>query len=759
MQLRNKVLLFILLAWALLFFVLAVGVKHVLISEYLHLEEQLSEEAVLQLHGAINQELNSVNATARDWGIWDETYQFAQDKNPGFLQHSISIQGMIVTDVDMMLIISPTGEPIFFRMMDGNNRVQVSFPDDLAAALKKGGSLRSLIEKPQLDTAAQGLMLINGEIVFIGAHSIVTSESKGPARGMIFVGKRLTNALWQKFQKTTELNARFYLIPEINRNPALNEAFNSLSTRLDNSLLERISKDKLVIFSDLKDFNGKPIALIQVDLTRDVYQAGMNSILHFIILFLMLGVLLAALLFYLLNILILKRLETMNNRVMAVGETKDFVGSISVRGADEVSDLGYEINLMINTIGKYNAENKNLLADVRLKLKQTTLLTRKLTAAEALLSNVINSMPSLLITFNKQKKIIQLNREAESALHTQSDFMKGNSLYELLPELSAFNHKIDEVLYKGTVQTVNKIVHADKGESVYFNLLAFPLPESENAVVRLDNVTNWVKLQEKMQQNDKLASIGVLTAGVSHEINGPIHFFLDSMPPLKKNLDKLTSVIKKYTEMCPEDLTANLDALDAEFKIMNIEKLMVHINQSLDDIQQNASGIAGIVKILQVFARLDEGNRKDTDIHDGIDSTLVLLTHSYKDRITVVKEYGDIPHIETYPGRLNQVIMNLITNALHAMPEKGELIIKTSQSSPDQVRISVKDSGTGINSEHLGRIFEPFFTTRDSAEYIGLGLSITKAIVEDLGGTITVKSQVSHGSEFIVTLPVHSGGV
>jgi signal transduction histidine kinase len=144
---------------------------------------------------------------------------------------------------------------------------------------------------------------------------------------------------------------------------------------------------------------------------------------------------------------------------------------------------------------------------------------------------------------------------------------------------------------------------------------------------------------------------------------------------------------------------------------------------------------------------------KIADIHEGLDSTLILLRNKYKERIEIEKQYGDIPEIECYPGQLNQVFMNILSNAIDAIDDKGTITISTSKSN-GTIRVSIKDSGRGIPENIQSKIFEPFFTTKEVGQGTGLGLSICHSIIEKHHGSIEVKSKVGNGSEFVIGLPV-----
>jgi len=182
-------------------------------------------------------------------------------------------------------------------------------------------------------------------------------------------------------------------------------------------------------------------------------------------------------------------------------------------------------------------------------------------------------------------------------------------------------------------------------------------------------------------------------------------------------------------------------------------KVFDSLGRLIESSAGGADRIKRIVQGLRTFSRLDESERKTVDIHEGLDTTLALLEHDLKEGIQVHKEYGDLPHIDCFAGELNQVFMNLITNAIDATGGKGEISIQTARVD-DNVRIRIIDNGRGIDPDDLKQIFDPFFTTKDVGEGTGLGLSISYGIVQDHKGQILVDSKVGEGTTFTVMLPV-----
>jgi signal transduction histidine kinase len=181
--------------------------------------------------------------------------------------------------------------------------------------------------------------------------------------------------------------------------------------------------------------------------------------------------------------------------------------------------------------------------------------------------------------------------------------------------------------------------------------------------------------------------------------------------------------------------------------------LLAEVERAAEIIQDGHERIAAIVHDLKTFAKRDVQGIKLSDLHQGLDATLSLLRHELGDRVKVIREFGDIGLVEADSAQINQVFLNLIHNAMQAIPESGSIIIKTWKDG-ERVFISVKDTGAGIDPEHLPRIFEPFFTTKPVGQGTGLGLSVSHRIISEHGGQMTVKSVVGRGTEFVIELPV-----
>jgi hypothetical protein len=265
----------------------------------------------------------------------------------------------------------------------------------------------------------------------------------------------------------------------------------------------------------------------------------------------------------------------------------------------------------------------------------------------------------------------------------------------------------------------------------------------------------------QLVESEKMASLGQLTAGIAHEINNPINFVTSNVKPLKRDVQMMIDMLGQIEEISlqdgsVEDKKQKIDDLKQEY---DFDYLKTEIDYLINGINEGSSRTAEIVKGLRIFSRLDEDDLKKADINEGLDSTLVIVNNQLDNRIEVIKQFGELPMVECYPGKLNQVFMNMISNALHAIKsrykeEKGGALTLATSANDTHVLISIRDNGTGMDENTKKKLFEPFFTTKDVGEGTGLGLSIAYNTIVKHNGTITVNSELGAGTEFIIEIPI-----
>ena len=267
--------------------------------------------------------------------------------------------------------------------------------------------------------------------------------------------------------------------------------------------------------------------------------------------------------------------------------------------------------------------------------------------------------------------------------------------------------------------------------------------------------------QQQLVESEKLASIGQMTAGIAHEINNPINFVQSNVGPLKRDIDEILELLSQLAEIDEnKDLLEQVNHLKSQYVKLDVEYLKKEIQQLLNGIEDGSKRTAEIVKGLRVFSRMDRSELISADINECLNSTLVVMKNMTKAEVTLNVELGEnIPKTYCYPGKLSQVFMNLVTNAVQAtrLPNRqpiDRIINVRSYFNDNKICVEIQDNGKGIPTEIQDKIFEPFFTTKDVGEGTGLGLGIAAGIIGEHNGHLSFTSSATDGTTFLITLPV-----
>lgn len=383
-------------------------------------------------------------------------------------------------------------------------------------------------------------------------------------------------------------------------------------------------------------------------------------------------------------------------------------------------------------------------------------------------------------------KTIVLNDASDESIFKSDEYVRRNRLRSVLCLPLIFQNKLNGILYlennltPGTftserVEVLNiltgQIVISIENARLYRNLEEYNRTLEENVSKRTTEISqqneklnrqkdelgkaleNLRQSQNKLIQSEKMVSLGQLVAGIAHEINNPVNFISAGVDSLNTNLEEIRQVLDLYHEITPINAENKLKEIEELKEKVEYNEAISEINRLINSIKNGTKRTTEIVKGLRTFSRMNEDIIKTADIHEGIDTSLILLHNRYKNRIEIIRKYGNIPQIECFPSQLNQVFMNILTNAVDAIEDKGIITISTSIKN-EIIQVSIKDTGRGIPEYLKEKIFEPFFTTKEVGKGTGLGLSISHGIIEKHNGIIDFKSEVGKGSEFIISLPL-----
>ncbi|MEH2266085.1 ATP-binding protein [Nostoc sp.] len=328
------------------------------------------------------------------------------------------------------------------------------------------------------------------------------------------------------------------------------------------------------------------------------------------------------------------------------------------------------------------------------------------------------------------------------------------------------NQKIDEL-----AKEVQRRKEAEEALKEANQELEIRVEERTNALQ--ETLKELQLTQTQLIQAEKMSSLGQMIAGIAHEINNPVSFIHGNLHHAQKYTHDLLKLVEIYQQFCPNtpEIQQELEEVDLEFLIQDIAKLFQSMTVGTERIQE-------IVKSLRNFSRLDEAELKKVNIHEGIDSALMILEHRLQARheypeIQVIKKYSQLPNVICYPGQLNQVFLNIIANAIDALEALAansqitdnqkqinnhpQIKIKTEVIDEKWIAISIADNGLGINEQVHSKVFDPFFTTKTVGKGTGLGLSVSyQIIVEKHGGQLNCFSVPGKGAEFVIKIPINS---
>jgi len=421
---------------------------------------------------------------------------------------------------------------------------------------------------------------------------------------------------------------------------------------------------------------------------------------------------------------------------------------------------------------------------------------RALRETEAIYYSLVETLPQSILRKDLEGRFTFANKRFCGELGRSLDDIVGKTDYDFFPEELAAKYRADDrrVIESGRILDVVEEHITPQGETLHVQVMKTALLDSDGKPIGVQgifwDVTARIRADEQLReknselaemarsehqahealkqaqsllvQNEKLASLGHLVAGVAHEINNPLSFVSNNVAVIERDLRDLLTLIRLYRQgddavlasdaALSEQILEVSDRIDLNYCLENFPRLIDRTREGLRRIER-------IVKELRLFARVDEGEWNEVDLNPGIESSINMVKgYAKKKGVHIVMDLGALPAVRCRAARIHQVILNLLTNAIDACDENGEVRVRTETESDELgVRIDIDDNGCGISPAIRERIFDPFFTTKPLGQGTGLGLSISYGIVQEQNGWIDVQSTPGHGTCFSVHLPIEPG--
>jgi PAS domain S-box-containing protein len=661
------------------------------------LETQSVERNTHRAEEALKARLDALNTFCSDWAVWDDTYQFAQEYNQGYVDRNFQAETFKNSDVNLITILNSAGEIVYVEAYDFINEKEIALPGDFASTISESG----LEKQASVEDGVSGIINFFGQPMMIVSRQVLTSVNKGPSTGVIIMGRFIDSEVIDGLSATTNLPITMLTAQNAGDKPEFKSVLGHISPAAPVYVKEQ-DKKEISGYALVNDLRGNPSLVFKIDRPRDIYAQGLKAtaIMHSSLL--LVGIFVCSVSMFLSKKYIFSRVSAISKSVSDIAEKGDVSGRITATGNDELSRLAGNINNMLESLE--NSEGK--------RRSQRELISH-------ILANTLNA----ILAVNKSEEIVLANPAftklfgLERVTLTGKNIVSLSALDGIVPEIRAF-------LKGQSLNSKAQIEYGYNGVKKSFVANFSRMNDEELSFMILTDVTEERTRQERLYLTDRLASVGEMAAGIAHELNNP-----------------LTGIIG-LSEILAED------------------NAPVGMKEDLVLIHSEAQRAAGIVKSLLSFARKHTPRKQHTKINRVIEDVLKLRSHEQRvTEITVeTKLAPDLPEIMVDYFQIQQVFINIIMNAEQAMKEKhgkGKLLI-TTEKVADVIRISFTDDGPGIEPQCLKRVFDPFFTTKEVGKGTGLGLSICYGIINEHKGRIYAESTPGSGATFIVELPVKS---
>jgi PAS domain S-box-containing protein len=441
--------------------------------------------------------------------------------------------------------------------------------------------------------------------------------------------------------------------------------------------------------------------------------------------------------------------------------------------------------------------HRTLHSKLRRELDQRKRTDEALQETEAFYFSLVESLPQSILRKDLEGRFTFANTRVCNEFGCTLDQLLGKTDFDFFPHDLAEKYRRDDQKVVQSGETLDEVEEhvTPHGETLYVQVIKTPVLGADGKAIGIQgifwDVTARKRAQEQLQdqnrrleemarsesdahralkatqsrmvQSEKLASLGQMVAGVAHEINNPLAFVINNVAVLERDLGDLQPLLALYREAEPRlaeaapDLADSMQTMRAEndldYTIENLPGILVRTREGLKRIQR-------IVADLRVFARIDETELNEVDLNAGIESSAnIVQGQAKKHGVTLAKDLRPLPAIRCYGAKINQVVVNLLANAIDACADRqGGIVTIRTRPEADGVTIEVEDNGCGIDSRVREKIFDPFFTTKPIGQGTGLGLSISYGIVQDHGGTIELESEPGKGTRFTVHLPSRPKG-
>lgn len=678
-------------------FLVALTVAEVIFQDsFVTLENQQASRNVQRAVNALSIETSDLNVATQDWSNWDDTYKFAVDGGQDYIDKNFMDNIFENGKINLIIVLNKNKQIVHGKAYDLNKHQEIPIPPDLYQYL----SMDVISEQGDTQAGVSGIILLKNGPFLISAHPILNSFMEGPSTGTLIFGKFIDSSIIDKFTETTYFPLSIWTA----NNTQIPDDFSKAKDSLSGTgaiYIRPIDRNTVAGYTWINDVFGKQAFILRVDVPRDIYKRGTETINFLLIALAGVCILLCLVSLFVMNKVFLSRLTVLSKNVNEIGRTGDTSLRVSSMGNDEITVLGNSVNNMLEKLGK----------------TETELRTQK-----NLIDRIMANIPNIVIMIDEELNITLVNNTFCEVFKTNESDALGKPLSTFIPhqQILEITNRLD--ITNGPEHQFELMLKIDNVERILDTRIIW-IEDQETLLIGRD-ITEERERQEKLYLTERLASIGEMAAGIAHEINNP-----------------LTGIIMLS-------------------QLLERSNIPDEVKKDVIDIKSEASRVADVVKNLLAFARKQPPSRQLTQINRIIEDVLRLRQYEQTvNNIEVRLDLApDLPEIMVDNVQMQQVFLNLVLNAEYSMAQsdkQGRLLI-ASYVSDGKIAVSISDNGLGIKQENLMKIFQPFFTTKEVGKGTGLGLSLCYGIVKRHGGSISVLSELGKGAKFTVELPINA---
>jgi signal transduction histidine kinase/sensor domain CHASE-containing protein len=697
MSLTKKTVLIIVLVTIVLFSLEIVISNYFFIRSFESLETQQVERNIGRIKDAFSNKLNTLASFNKDWAEWDDTYNFAKVFNQEYVDKNLMSDTFVTGNFNVILYVNVKGGLVYGKLLDLTTMQASALPDTVPEYIS--GMVNTNTAKSP--SGFSGITVFAGRIMMTSCKPILTSLNEGPSTGYLLVGRFIDEDLVYSLSSTTSLTVATMSLLEPGQSPERDKVLTSIAGS-GNIFIDAPSNDLISGYMMMKDTSGNPAVIFKVTLPRDIRNQGLKTIAYMHGSLLLIAIIFCGVTFFLFRYLILSRLTILSNAVSSIASTGEITNRVRIKGTDELSRLGENINRMLESLEKSEK--------------------RRLSQSEVI-GHIISNTPNGVIAANETGHIIIVNEAFRNMFNLNNSNILGAKL-EDLPDMTDISLEMNNFRLSRMASFKKEILRSRNGVNKVYIANFARLKEEEIYILYLTDISEERSKQESLYLTDRLASIGEMASGIAHELNNP-----------------LTSIIGLS-------------------EIVMRDEVPESVKEDMGLIKSESHRAANIVRNLLSFARRNSTFKQSANINKIINDVLKLRAYEHGvNNIKILKELDqNLPDIMVDYSQIQQVFINIILNAEYAMVTthgKGILKVRT-ETLNGMLRISFTDDGPGIEPGNLRHIFDPFFTTKEVGKGTGLGLSISYGIVTAHQGLIYATSEIGKGAAFIIELPLHS---